>query len=397
MHSAVPPRILVAVAMRRGVSLATRATGVFWLLAGAALLIDVLAGLGRLDVLPLPLLFLFAQLAMYLLYIARPRRDTAVLYLFVGSLAVAGFQLSLLAELPTLDDNAMLVSRGALVLTLLGRVGTNPISTIGWSVAGLGAGTIVSLLPSLLLDADVRLGAGPALAAITFSATVLACWLSSRVERRQLPDLRQLDLESARLAADRDAERRLAAIAHDTVLADLVALSHNTGPLDDATRARLRADATELRSATLSGGGASPTTPASSGELTTLVRAYADRDLAVDISGDDTVFAKLDDAGQEALLAAIRACLDNVVRHSGVAAAEVFIDSDERQATVMVMDRGVGFETDSIEPDRLGVRNSIVGRLRRVGGRATIWSRPGIGTSAILSVPLVAVEASRET
>lgn len=386
--------------MRRGVALATRATGVFWLLAGAALLVDVLNGLGRLDVLPIPLLCLIAQLAAYAAYLVRPRRDTAVCALIVGTCAVAGFQLSLLSELPTLDDNAMLISRGALVLTLLGRVGTNPFSAIGWSVAGLAAGTAVSFLPSLLLDANVRLGFGPALAAITFSATVFALWLSTRFEGRRLPDLTQLDAESARLAADRDAERQLAAIAHDTVLAGLVSLSHTSGPLDDSTRARLRADAAQLRSAIETGAGPMRMPPPVTGELTELVRAYADRGLAVDVSGDGTVLAKLDDVCLEALLAAVRACLDNVVRHSGVGAAELFIDHDGSQATVMVMDHGAGFEAESIEADRLGVRNSIVGRLTRVGGRATIWSRPGVGTSAILSVPMPAVvgtELSRET
>jgi signal transduction histidine kinase len=383
--------------MRNGVALATRATGVFWLLAGAALLIDVLAGLGRLDVLPVPLLFLGAQLAVYLLHIMRPTRTNAVLYLVIGTVAVAGFELSLLGALPTLDENAMLISRGALVLTLLGRVGRNPVKAIGWSLAGLAAGTVVSLLPSIVAGADAQLGSGPALAALTFSATVFALWLSTSSERRRLPNLAQLDAESARLAADRDAERRLAAIAHDTVLADLLALSHGTGPLDAATRARLRADATRLRS-TIQGGAEPVRMPqTTSDELTELVRAYAGRGLVVNVSGDDRVLAGLEAGCREALLAATRACFDNVVRHSGVQAAELFIDSDRSQATVMVVDRGIGFEVESIEGDRLGVRNSIVGRLRGVGGRATIWSRPGVGTSAILSVPLpAAVGASYE-
>ncbi|MEX0869596.1 MAG: hypothetical protein WD011_07980, partial [Nitriliruptoraceae bacterium] len=52
-------------------------------------------------------------------------------------------------------------------------------------------------------------------------------------------------------------------------------------------------------------------------------------------------------------------------------------------------DRGVGFDPGAIADDRHGVRQSIVGRVERHGGRATILSRPGAGTEIELSMPRV--------
>ena len=47
---------------------------------------------------------------------------------------------------------------------------------------------------------------------------------------------------------------------------------------------------------------------------------------------------------------------------------------------VFVRDRGVGFDPEAIPPDRHGVRDSIIGRMERHGGRATVRSAPGQGT-----------------
>ncbi len=41
---------------------------------------------------------------------------------------------------------------------------------------------------------------------------------------------------------------------------------------------------------------------------------------------------------------------------------------------VWVSDRGDGFDLATVPPDRLGVRESIVGRLERAGGAAELHS-----------------------
>ena len=51
---------------------------------------------------------------------------------------------------------------------------------------------------------------------------------------------------------------------------------------------------------------------------------------------------------------------------------------------MFVRDRGPGFDPAQVPADRRGVRESIVGRMRRHGGRATITSAPGSGTEVEL-------------
>ena len=57
-------------------------------------------------------------------------------------------------------------------------------------------------------------------------------------------------------------------------------------------------------------------------------------------------------------------------------------------AEVFVRDRGDGFDLDEIAQDRFGVRESILGRVRRRDGSAEVVSRAGWGTEVRLRMPL---------
>jgi len=65
----------------------------------------------------------------------------------------------------------------------------------------------------------------------------------------------------------------------------------------------------------------------------------------------------------------------------------VYAESGPGGVTVFVRDRGVGFERAAVGPGRRGIAESIEGRLRRVGGTATVSSSPGEGTEVELSLP----------
>ena len=71
----------------------------------------------------------------------------------------------------------------------------------------------------------------------------------------------------------------------------------------------------------------------------------------------------------------------------GAASIAVYVEVERDRVTVFVRDRGVGFAGDAVEPDRHGVTESIVGRMRRHGGTAEVRSRPGAGTEVELGMP----------
>jgi two-component sensor histidine kinase len=102
----------------------------------------------------------------------------------------------------------------------------------------------------------------------------------------------------------------------------------------------------------------------------------------------------LADEPARALAAATAEALDNVRRHAGPdARAWVLVEDDGDAVTVSVRDDGRGFAGDRLAEaeaaGRLGVAQSIVGRLRDVGGKACLTSSPGQGTEVELRVPRI--------
>jgi signal transduction histidine kinase len=63
---------------------------------------------------------------------------------------------------------------------------------------------------------------------------------------------------------------------------------------------------------------------------------------------------------------------------------DVFAEAGPAAVEVFVRDRGPGFDPDTVAADRRGVRESIVGRMERHGGRAAIHASPGGGTEVEL-------------
>ncbi|NEG55974.1 PspC domain-containing protein [Bifidobacterium sp. SMA15] len=94
-------------------------------------------------------------------------------------------------------------------------------------------------------------------------------------------------------------------------------------------------------------------------------------------------------AATDALLDATRQALVNAVTHGGEPVS-VYCEADARQVEVYVRDHGGGFDVDAIPPDRLGIRESIIGRVRRRGGTVEIVSRSGWGTEVRMHMPVAA-------
>ena len=85
-----------------------------------------------------------------------------------------------------------------------------------------------------------------------------------------------------------------------------------------------------------------------------------------------------------ALVAAAREALVNAASSPGPEPISLYAEVEDGRAEVFVRDRGPGFEPDEVPADRRGVRDSILGRMERHGGRATVHSTPGHGTEVEL-------------
>jgi signal transduction histidine kinase len=88
----------------------------------------------------------------------------------------------------------------------------------------------------------------------------------------------------------------------------------------------------------------------------------------------------------QALVRAAREAMVNAAKHSGADKIDVYAEVTEALVEVFVRDRGTGFDVDAVAEDRHGVRGSILNRMARHGGRASVRSRPGDGTEVRLEV-----------
>jgi signal transduction histidine kinase len=89
--------------------------------------------------------------------------------------------------------------------------------------------------------------------------------------------------------------------------------------------------------------------------------------------------APLDKRG-EALIGAAREALVNAAKFAGGEPVALYAEVAPEHIEVFVRDRGPGFDPDRVPADRRGVRESIVGRMERHGGRAVVHTAPGEGT-----------------
>ena len=88
----------------------------------------------------------------------------------------------------------------------------------------------------------------------------------------------------------------------------------------------------------------------------------------------------------QALVRAAREAMVNAAKHSGADKIDVYAEVDEESVEVFVRDRGHGFDVDAVAEDRMGVKGSIIDRMARHGGTATVRSAPSDGTEVRLEI-----------
>jgi signal transduction histidine kinase len=182
---------------------------------------------------------------------------------------------------------------------------------------------------------------------------------------------------SERIRSQERAE--VAAHLHDSVLQTLALVQRSTDPQQVAALARRQER--ELR-AWLAGRPA----PGQGARLTPALEAAAVEveenhgvPVEVVVVGDREL-----DPAAEAVVAAAREAMTNAAKFGGGSVVDVYAECTAARLQVFVRDRGPGFDPVAVPADRRGVRESIVGRMERHGGRARITSAAGSGTEVEL-------------
>jgi signal transduction histidine kinase len=224
---------------------------------------------------------------------------------------------------------------------------------------------------------------------LLFTITFIALGVSSLAAARAA-DVAEVGAEEATAAAAADAARerertRINELVHDRVLATLLTAAReipDSGGLErrDAQRA-----------------------------LEGLQALLRDDLVPVDLSGEDFVWKvqaittdllpealfnyELEESDEDlpgvaidALVDAAEEAMRNSRRHAGAANRTVHVQAGPRSATIDVLDDGIGFDRTTVHPGRLGLVDSIEGRMRALpGGSAVVVSQPGVGTRITLS------------
>ncbi|OYX58446.1 MAG: histidine kinase [Micrococcales bacterium 32-70-13] len=306
-----------------------------------------------------------------------------------------------LAQLPWGQPTSLALS------TSLAPLGAAGLGAVGM-VLSEGTGRWVLWAGGTLVSSLLVATAGPTSGLISTSAIatlagwvitlIIGLWVTVGVQRavRRIENIgRAHHLE--RQASETEAQRRQSArLLHDTVLATLTLLAHSgVGVSADALRQQAGEDARLLRQLRLGStpmpqfSGTYSLEPVAETPLGTTLESVKQRflrmGLAVRWHGSGQVLLPSDVL--DAFLLALAECLENVRRHAGVTEADVTITQGDDVLRAVVTDAGIGFDPSEVAAERLGFTESVVARLRDVGGNARVFSTPGAGTTVILEVP----------
>jgi signal transduction histidine kinase len=359
--------------------------------------IEVLLQRGLASALPIPLAALVAMLVL-LLVVGRSATARDRFIYIVGAVLCSGvFAVALLSADPSLNVDAIyMVNRPAVALILLSPVVMRPVIGLLWSSIGLVLSIGVLIVSCLVAGVPIASGWGPYTSWAVYAIAYLVLTLVRANQASAVPDLGRLEQETKRMALESQFEQRAAAVIHDTVLSDLTAVMNLTGQLDDRARDRFRADVATLKNPSWlrtpeTDVSAAGSTDARDAKLRNGAVALSSemqwRGLSVDVTGSNDDVVALSSAATSAVLDALRACLENVLAHSGERSAQLVVGGSESELTYMVIDHGVGFDPSAVPSTRLGLRTSVIGRIEAHGGSVRVWSQPGSGTSVLISMP----------
>lgn len=274
-------------------------------------------------------------------------------------------------------DRSTPASRSKLTQLVVPNVGGAP--TVGRAIGGgllllVGLGLLFS--GTTVVQEGGKLVTGILIAGIG-AAVVFGPWLY-RLGKELAAE------RSERIRSDTRAE--VAAHLHDSVLQTLALIQRS--PDDPRKMVTLaRSQERELRN-WLYRNGSSEHSELEAAVQEEANRVERDHDVPVEVIvvGNAAV-----DTDVEALIGASREAMVNAAKHSGADIVSVYVEVDADSIEAWIADQGRGFDPSGHAGFGVGISGSIVGRMERHGGRATIESSLEEGTEVHLTLPRKAV------
>lgn len=296
----------------------------------------------------------------------------------------------LLVTMAVLASSGWIVGRAALEA---GRptlaVAWHVAPVIAWAVSGGRRGGVAAALLMGATDLVVRAHYDQA----AFTGTVLMLlaalavgYLVRFAEVSQARLQRAIKLE----AATRERER-LARDIHDSVLQVLALVKRRGAGLDGEAGelARLAGEQEVALRALVTSPASLPAPVRDEVDLVTLLAPYASTAVSVAAPAGGV---RLPGGTAREVVAAVSAALDNVTRHCAPGTKVwVLVEDEPGRVTVSVRDDGCGIVPGRLaaaeQQGRLGLAQSIKGRITALGGGVTISTAPGQGTEVEMVVP----------
>jgi signal transduction histidine kinase len=261
-------------------------------------------------------------------------------------------------------------------------------AVLAWAIAG---GRRLAALAAIVLGVvDMWQRGGPTtvvingLVLLLLAGVVMGYVVTIGVDAEQ-----RLQRATEMEAATRERER-LARGIHDSVLQVLALVQRRGAELggEAAELGRLAGEQEATLRALIGSHGRGPAPEAGSADLRTLLGALSTPRVTVSTPATPVVLTATVAAE---LAAAVWSALDNVQTHCGPGAhAWVLVEDETTQVTVTVRDDGPGIPAgrlaEAAAAGRLGIAQSIHGRLRDLGGEAVVTSEEGQGTEVELRV-----------
>ncbi|WP_280692288.1 ATP-binding protein [Kitasatospora sp. GAS204B] len=193
------------------------------------------------------------------------------------------------------------------------------------------------------------------------------------------------DLGAERTARIRAQERaEIAAHIHDSVLHTLTLIQRRSEDPKEVQRLA-RAQERELRLWLYRPEAAAEAAPDTLAERLRAVVAEVEDRHGVPVElvcvGDCPMDERL-----TAQMQAAREAMVNAAKYGGGGPVQVYAEVEGRTVSVFVRDHGPGFDPDTVPEDRMGVRESIIGRMKRNGGTARVRPAPDGGTEVELEM-----------